>query len=211
MALGPTKLKNEMKIRPNITVTSLFLLPLFKVPIIKLDEYGFINSYLYDKNKPDDLPNGKTIYVLFQPNEEQLILLQKQIEDWDNNGFLIGDYDYPGGYVVVTLKFPDKYKDQYKLFIKGQYSKFSTEFQDLIPKKIFTGSFTPAGLPVEEDSLQYRIINKRVMLKNYWEDQIGDEFDVEGEYWSKPDVQGKETMDVDAINEKRKQDEPRNN
>lgn len=196
------KTKNNMKIRTDITVTSLFLLPIFKVPIRKLDEYGFVNSFLYDKHRTDSLEDAKTIYVLFHPDTSQIILLQKQIEDWENNGFLLGDYDYPDGYVVVMLKFPDKFRDQYKLFLKGQYSKFSTEFKDAIPRKVFTGAIAPDGSAAEEDSLQFRIINKRVMLKNYWEDQIGDEFDAEGEYWSRPDLL-KETMDIDAITAER--------
>lgn len=205
------KMKDEIKIREKLTNTTYFILPIFKVPIIKLDEYGFVNSFLYDKNRPDVEPDGKTIYVLFHPNAEQLVLLQEQIEDWENNNFLIGDYDYRDGYVVVMLRFPDKYRDQYKLFLRGQYSKFSDVYKDEIPKKVSV--IMPSnGLPYEGDSLQYLVINKRVKLKNYWVDQIGDEFDSDGEYWSKP-VLDKETLDIDKIitEIEEKKDEPRTN
>lgn len=209
------KMNDEIKIREQLTNATYFIMPIFKVPIIKLDEYGFVNTYLYDKNRPDTEPDAKTIYALFRPNEEQLIELQKQIDDWDNNGFLIGDYDYQDGYVVVMLRFPDKYREQYKLFMKGAYSKFSEEYKDEIPKKV--SIIKPSdGLPYEGDSLQYLIMNKRVKLKNYWEDQTGIELTKDMEYWSKPTI-SYETLDIDKVieerikKEKEKENEPGSN
>lgn len=221
------KVKDTIKIREQLTNTSYFILPLFKVPLMKLDEYGFVNSFLYDKNKADNLPNGKTIYILFRPNEAQKVPLQKQIEDWETNGFFIEDYDYSDGYVVVILRFPDKYKDQYKLFLQGRYSEFSEDYKNEIPRKVSV-ILPSTGELYEDDSLQFLIINKRIRLKNYWKDQTDFDLGPEDEYWGKPvmeDYQFKdaddniktvkgETMDIDKIIEERKikeNDKPRNN
>lgn len=196
---------NSKKITANHTNTTYFINPAFGYRISDLTQYGFIDSFLYDKNREDIEPDGKTIYFLFKPNESQLVKLQNKIEDWENQGILIEDYDYPSGYVVAALRFPNKYKDQYKLFLQGRYSEFSPEYKELIPKK--TTVFNATTGKVEEiDSVQYLVVNKRVKLKEYWEEQTGCEFTDDMEYWSKPDIQ-KETLDIDKLieeSEKRK-------
>jgi hypothetical protein len=61
---------------------------------------------------------------------------------------------------------------------RGQYSRTSVEYQNIIPKTVKIGVFEK-----EELSLQYRIFKKTKDLVIFWEDQFDVVFDPQQEIW----------------------------
>lgn len=180
-----TKIKN--------TDSSIFLLPLLGIKTKEWLNLGFINAYLADKNRSKVNDKDLHLYLLFHPSPEpksvrmlggyekmevdsQLDRLTQKIEDLEeidkNKTVLLDEYDYEGGYIVLVLKIPSKYKNDYELFLKGQYSKFSKAFINMMPENIIVEDFKDQNntlQPLTGKSTQWMIINKAPAYKKFTE------------------------------------------
>lgn len=177
------------------TTTTMFLVPGLGINIEEVRfRYGFINGYLRDQDRE---LYERGIYLLFRP--KNMIEFQLFFErERGRTHQLIEDYDYEGGYIVLVYVFPDEFLMEYKLFMKGKFSKFRTKYKILIPD--IESKIDSEGIPFTELSLPFMVMYKSKALREYLEKKLGTRFDEDDELWSKPDIR-KETLDINKITE----------
>jgi len=159
------------------TVTSLFMVPLLKIPIDVLKENGFINGYACDREQ--DMVYDNTICLLFNPLN--LIRFREFLSsEYERTTNIIDDYDIAGGFVVLVYKLDMSYKKDFGLVKQGRYSKTSRKFQSEFKKLI---TLQREGVTVSEFSLQYRIFNKTEDLFTFWEELLGSKIERDQEVW----------------------------
>lgn len=182
------------------TNTTLFLVPTLSINKAYLDKFGFVNAYLRDVNH--DVQYEDAIYLLFKP--EDLALFEKfvQSERRRTKNLFIEDYDCGYGYVVLVYKIPPQYLADYKLFLEGKYSKFSKEFMDLFDETV--PSTDEWGYDRLENSLYFHIFHRSKAMKNYLEEKFGVELEKDSEYWSIPNPDGKEKLDIHTYLQEKK-------
>lgn len=176
--------------------TTKFLLPGIGLYWRDLLKYGFISAYIDDVNH--SIHYIDSVYILYRPPDpETMELLQKFLLKEQNRyvGF-IEDYDYSGGNVVCVYKFPTKFKNEFRLFLEGKYSKFSKEYIDLFPQE--TKVISEDGIRRSEYSLYYHVFGRTQSIKDYWEEKIGESLPEDAEMWSMPDIKN-ETLDINNI------------
>lgn len=178
------------------TNTTLFLLPALEIPDHILRQMGFVNAFLQDKDR--FYPDGEIpIFALFKPKAKALF--EAAIKDLEEEGILMDEYDYPDGHVVLVLRFPPQYKKDYDLFLKGKYSKFSSEFKKLFPEK--KKSYVDGREGVDY-SLHFHIFKRTPGIREFLEEDLGieiDKNDPEFQYWTLPDQEGRETLSQDKL------------
>lgn len=174
------------------TVTRVFLVPTLQVPIEVLESHGYINGYVRDVGR--EVHYEDCVYLLFKPKDMEKFreFLEKE---YARTKWIIEDYDYPDGYVVVVYSLDPDYKKDYDLVRKGKYSKTSREFQNLFPQII---KVTIDGIEMEKVSMQFRVFNKTEDLIQHWEDKFGVEFDNTMEVWTTFE-EDKETLDIEKL------------
>ena len=175
------------------TTTTMFLVPGLGINVEEVKfRYGFINGYLQDKERE---PYERGVYLLFKPKDmiEFQLFFEREKKRTIN---LIEDYDYEGGYIVQVYVFPDEFLMEYKLFLKGRYSKFRQKYKILLPD--LDSKIDSEGIPFTELSLSFMIMYKSKALREYLEKKLGTEFDEEDELWSKPDIR-RETLNIIKI------------
>lgn len=156
------------------------MVPTLNIPKGALRTLGFINAYQQDMDRDMDYGEDKVIYLLFKP-EDMAYFREFLDAEYDRTKFLIEDYDYPGGYVVLIYKLNQSYKRDFNLVKKGKYSKTSPSFQKMFPKII---KIMKKGLHRDEISLQYRVFNRTPDLIEFWEKKLGMEFTDDMEVWN---------------------------
>ena len=170
------------------------MVPTLQIPKDALKENGFINAYVQDL-QTEEL-HKDSVYLLFKP--ENLEKFRQFLEnEYERTKSIIEDYDYEDGYVVVVYLLDKKYKKDFSIVRKGEYSKTSKEFQNLFPKVI---KIIKDGLHRDELSLQYRIFVKSNDLVEYWEEKIGIGFTSKLEVWEGFDIEN-ETLNINKIKE----------
>jgi len=177
------------------TLTSIFFVPTLQINREGLYNNGYLNGYSQDKKKEVQYEN--CIYLLFKPKNIA------KFKDFLDNEYLrtkqvIDDYDYEDGFIVVVYKLDESFKNDYKLIKQGKYSQTSPTFQNLFPR--FLPVKKKNGKVEEEVSLQYRIFNKTIDIKEYWENKLDIDFKEDMEVWDTWD-DNKEIMDLDEIKE----------
>ena len=170
------------------TNSTIFLLPGLGLNRHELEEkYGFVNAYVADKDKTIRI---KGVYLLFSSFNGHFF------EDYPEFGAIMEDLyepiDTPNAYVhhpyiVMVLPFPKHYIKDYNKILKGEYSKLSKSYKELFPME-------RNGKP----SLYYHIFNKTDGLKNYWENNLDAELDVDKDFWQIFDTE-QETLDINKI------------
>ena len=174
------------------TITSIFMVPTLKINREKLIENGYINGYLSDSRR--DVQHRNAVYLLFKP--DNLDKFREFLdEEYERTTYVLDDYDYEDGYVVVVYQLNPMWKEDFMLIREGLYSRTSPEFQKDFAKviKIFKN-----GLHRDEISLQYRIFKKTEDLKQYWEDRLDITFTDDMEVWDGFDS-NKETLNLDTV------------
>lgn len=186
------------------TNTTRFILPCFGVQLEEYRKLGFINSFLSDVNDPHIYNDNIPIYLLFKPSIKQLPLLQEKIdqleEQDENKNIILNDYDYDGNFVIIVLKLPERFKNDFKLFLEGKYSHLSKEIQKYYPVEVATTldeDFIPGK------SLQWLACNRSSKLKTWVEKKYGLDLKDSLEYWSKPGSE--EKLDLESIIQKEKE------
>jgi hypothetical protein len=158
------------KIKIERTDTTKFLLPVYKIGLKRLTELGFINCFLKDEERETVNETDLHLYLLFKTDEEQQKELQKIIgllEKKEGEVILLEDYDYSENYMVLVFKFPEKFRNDYQLFIEGKYSHLSDAIQATYPEKT-VADFYPFT-PLEGKSLQWMVCHKDPALKRFLE------------------------------------------
>lgn len=174
------------------TITTIFFLPVFKIGKERLNKNGFINAY--QKDITADVEYENCIFALFKP--EDIDLFDDFLdEEYERTKAIIDDYDYDGGYIVLVYKLDMKFKKDYDLVKKGNYSKTSKQFQELFPRVI---KVKKNGFTKDEVSLQYRVFNKTEELREYWENKLDVEFDETMELWDGYQEEN-EILDIEKI------------
>lgn len=164
------------------TNSTIFLLPGLGLNRHELEEkYGFINAFIADKNRNIRI---KGVYLLFDAFNGYFF------EDCPEVGMLMEDLyepQLPNPHIVLVLPFPKHFMRDYNKILKGEYSKLSKSYQQLFPME-------RNGKP----SLYYHIFNKTEGLKNYWENNLDAELDVDKDFWQIFDKE-QETLDMIKI------------
>jgi hypothetical protein len=176
------------------TITSIFIVPTFKIDREKLKSHGFINGYIKDETAKVDYEN--CAYILLRPKD--MMQFKTFLDDeYERTKAIIDDYDYEGGFVVLVYEMNSKFKKDFDLVKEGLYSKTSKAFQEIFPK---IARVNIKGSVREEVSLQRRIFEKTEDLRKYWEEKIGVDFDDEMEVWE-GFIWERETLNINKIKE----------
>lgn len=144
------------------------MVPTLGYPKDSLQNNGFINGYIFDKER--DVQYENSVYLLFKP--KNLDKFREFLdEEYERTKSIIEDYDYSNGYVVVIYKLNESLFEDFKLIKEGKYSKTSEDFKKLFPKYISVEN--ERGKFKDHLSLQYRIFNKTEDLVEFWENKLG--------------------------------------
>src|SRR5690606_25446976 len=124
----------------------------------------FINAYIKDVQREVQYDNA--VYLLFKPKNFKVFDYFLE-EEYQRSSFLLDDYDYDGGFVVLVYELEQYFKRDWDRIKKGQYSKTSDEFQELFQK---VKKIKINGKHRDEVSIAHQIFRKSNDLKEYWED-----------------------------------------
>ena len=164
--------------RQPTTNTTRFILPLLFDEDVSRDRIitkDFKNTYVadIDNQDVDDYILVRYEYPYDSPDEyyyfDEEYYGYKKVYEKD------GDFIY-------CFKLPDKFQDDYHLFLTGAYSKFSKEAK----KRIL--NFWDAN----EDTLLHGILYKSEVGRKFWEDRFNEsseKWSVDTEYWFSPNMQ----------------------
>ena len=101
-----------------------FILPMFGLKAILLPN-NYINTYIYDSNS--------VVLVFSKPEELELNNFDRFLTTINENEDY-SKYEDTGEEIVLYFIIPDDFKSDYNKIIKGEYSKTSTKYKDLIIK-----------------------------------------------------------------------------
>jgi hypothetical protein len=167
-------------------------MPTFKIGKERLDENGFINAFIKDVDREVQYEN--CVYLLFKPSNLSKFRIFLN-EEYERTKFVVDDYDYENGYVVIVYQMDKKWKKDFDLIKQGKYSQTSFGFKEIFPKTV---KLLKNGLRRDEVSLQHRIFKKGNDLKEFWENHLGVEFDETMEVWQGW-IEEKEILDINKL------------
>jgi len=155
------------------TATNMFILPTLGMDRGRLKNIGMLNAYIRDELH-EEYKGG--IYVLFRPKDE----FDSFLEECRRKKMIIDEYDYPGGFVIVVFKYPISIENDVELIMKGQFSKTSIPYRNMITK---TYRVDEMGRAKEYLTIQHQIFSKSQSIIDYWWDKYQITFDKEDEVW----------------------------
>lgn len=173
-----------------ITNTTRFLLRGLSLFKKDLDGYGFLNAYLDDADHEHHYENS--VYLLFKPTDMGAFEWFVDSEKIRTPLFL-EEYDYPKGYIVLVYKFPAEYMEEYRLFLKGKYSKFRDKYKELFP--MTTEAKTNKGITYNKQTFYSHIFSRSKEMREYWENKLDATLEDDAEFWDKPNRE-KETLHI---------------
>jgi hypothetical protein len=176
------------------TITTIFLLPILKIPRESLIDNKFINAY--SRDGINERYYEDAIYLLFKPSN--IDKFREFLDgEYERDSHILEDYDIPGDFIMVVYKLDDKYSSDYTLVREGRYSQTSEAFQKEFPKikKIIIN-----GLHRDELSTQFKVFRKTRDLVEFWEEKFGMNFSEEQEVWTKFNIDN-ETLTEDKLRE----------
>lgn len=181
------------------TNTELFLVAPFGIGRNLLKEHGFIGAYLEDVHKPDLHPE-RGVFLLFKPPNMALFNEWAEYEK-ERTPWLVDDYDYDGGYVVMVYALEERLSRDFDRFLRGEYSKFSPEFKGRFTQTVVLRD--NMGRSRKELTLQWRIFKKDPEIRKHWEQLLWDYahesvFTEDMEVWSSPTIEN-ERLDIEII------------
>lgn len=182
------------------TNTELFLVPPLGIGRNLLKEHGFIGAYLGDVNKPE-IKYERGVFMLFKP--PNMAIFNEWIEyERDRTPWIVDDYDYDGGYVVIIYMLEERLARDYERFLLGEYSKLSPEFKSRFTKTVPVTSRL-RGTTTNELSIQWRIFKKDPEIRKHWEQELYNYphesvFTDDMEVWSSPTI-SEEMLNIEII------------
>lgn len=179
------KISDEMR---QWTVSNMLIVPILGIGRIKLGKYGFINSFLF--NEEEEVVYENVIYLLFNPPSIEQFN-QFLFEERERGVNIVQEIDYPGNYVMIVYKLPDKFKGDYALIWEGKYSQLSADYKKIIPSTI---RYTKAnGFTSTDKTIQHMLFDKDPVLRKFWEEELNVIMDNKQELWTLP-TKEKETF-----------------
>lgn len=176
------------------TNTSIFIVPTLGINREGLKNNGFLNGYIKDGRK--DVQYENAAYLLFRP-----VNLDKFKDfldyEYERTQSIIDDYDYEGGFIILVYQLNPKFRKDFDLVRKGQYSKTSDSFQGLFPE---TYKVLEDKKYVDKMSVQHMVFTKDTSLKELWEEKLGVRFDNKMEFWRGWDEE-QEVLQLDKVKE----------
>lgn len=173
-----------------VTDSTRFLLRGLDLLKTDLTPYGFINAFLDDT---DHEPHYEgCVYLLFKPKDLTELEFFVEAQKLSENE-IVEEYDHPRGYVVIVYKFPDKYLEDYRLFLQGKYSKFSDDYKGLFPME--KSGLSSKKIPTKDPTFFDLIFNRREKMRDFWEERLDVTLDPDSEYWSSPTL-ANETINI---------------
>lgn len=186
---------NYNKTENPLTFTTLFIIPMFKIPINVLQtEYGFKNAYLKNVHF-DGEDYGRIIHLLFQPDD-----FTKLDEFSDTfSEFILDDKQYnEEGSIIISMKIPEEWNLDFDYFVCGKYSKMSDKYRELFIPMVYSGKHKD----YEISYAVIKVVNKLKELRKELEITLGinmDEYDNDNfEYCSRINMNN-ETLDFSLI------------
>lgn len=185
------KVFKKGQIEKQYNKSTWFIYPCMEIP--RHFNSNLYSTYLYNKsflkNKNDEL-----LYALFKFHNDDIEINAElsSVKNYLNNrkdiyfnsyDFVINDYYY----LCCILMIPNKYRDDYHKFIKGQYSKFNSKLKLLI---------TNNGDSKYKKLLD--ILNKSKEYKKELESILGTELNEDSELFSIINEE-EETLDRDKL------------
>lgn len=79
-------------------------------------------------------------------------------------------------FIIVTLKIPDKYREDVRIIISGNYSKVSEDYKQLLRVKynVIPRWSHPIGTYLTKKNFAFSVVSKKTHLKEAMVDVIGD-------------------------------------
>lgn len=161
---------------PNL-VTAI-LMPALDISHEEMTNIGFIMAYADDADY-EHTEKCQKLFLFTKPHSQFEVgkFIEKREAD------IIETYDYPGGYTMIVFRFPERFKEDYKLYQKSKYSKISQELKNKIKRveiafpKHF--QYTEEDKIIEEINYNrgYHIVNKTELIKNYWSELFNVHFE----------------------------------
>jgi hypothetical protein len=174
------------------TISRVFLAPTLGINKLEAEKQGLINSFLKDESA--GIEEKDSVILAFRPADETGFqqFLNSEIKRTKS---LTRHYSYPSGIKMLVYKLDPKYASDYELVKQGKYSKTSKTFQGLFPKFVKVKSLF--GVEEEKISLQYRVFNKTIDVRRFWETRLGVDFSEDQELWPIMSLE-KETFQIDS-------------
>ena len=175
------------------TITTIFIVPTLKIDREHLFNNKFINGFIADVDK-DDYFEEDVVFLLFKPSnmEEFNNFLSSEYE---NNQLLIDDYDYESNYIVLVYQLDPELKDDFELIKQGKYSKVSSKFRNIFPKKLINFKDPEKKKTI---SIQHLVFNKNKILLDFWEQEFNTDLGDDAELWPEFNLK-KEILDIEKI------------
>lgn len=116
-----------------ITRSTLYLLPAFGFDQKELLNLGFINCFIADSE--ETIPQDKQpVYFLFKvPKDKDLLFGEFELR---NQEHILDSYDSVNGYLVLILKFPERFASDYKHFLDSKITRFSNSYKKLFKREL---------------------------------------------------------------------------
>jgi len=183
------------------TVTTVFIVPTLNIDREDLYNNKLINGFIADVNK-EDYYQEDVVFLLFKPNNMDVFraFLEKEYEI---NSFIIEDYDYEAGYIVLVYQLNPELKKDIELIKQSKYSKVSDHFKSLFPLRLIDYSDPKRDTTM---SIQHLVFDKDKRLLEFWESQLGGEdfaMDPNAELWNEFNLKN-EILDIETIIENEK-------
>lgn len=155
------------------TKATSFLLPMLG---LSTSYYGtnLINVYIGDKEKPEF--DNKILLLFRLSNDHFFEDIEAEITHMSE---FIASYDVEPNKIMFVFDVIDEYREDYKLFLEGSYSKFS----DILKKE--TLRLNRLG----PNSNVWGAFNRSEKIKKLQEERIGEELPKNAEVISKPELE----------------------
>ena len=161
------------------TVSTVFLLPMYRIPFKEWTTAGFVNCYVKDESKGYGFP---VLHIVCYGKEKYGQALDDIITMLDE--LVVDLYGYDKTLVVLVVKIPEEFMQDYLTVFNSLYSQLSDNYRELVSEQTDTGN-----------KLYDQHIGKRLQLlimegdpiaKNFMAKEIINVEDVEiGESWCK--------------------------
>lgn len=179
----------------NMTISNIFIVPIFKIDRNSMIANGFINSYLYNTEKNFDYEDFH-IHMVYHPSDMDMFNKFVEIEKIRLGKLFVDEYDYEDGYSVLVYKVPEDLNYGVNLILEGKYSKLDKHYMNHLPNIITVRKRT--GVTSTETSLSHLIYTKDPLLRKMWESILNTGLPEDSEVWERR-TKDEETLYIDRI------------
>ncbi len=167
--------------KTTFTGSTLWLIPMYRITMAEWKRAGIIDAYLTDEVKVDKVYEGLTVRLLFRVDEEKYQLIEDAISTIPE---FIDMYGLGTELIVVVLRIPEEFEDDYQLIMEGKYSQLSAGYKEVVSDRIINNK--AATFKTNGKRLQAMIIDRAPQVKDIAAKTVVDMSNVqEGEIWEK--------------------------